>query len=389
MTAPSTPEPHRDDLAPSKVDRLVAILEQALRTGQFVAGDRFLSTYEVARDYGVSPGTARKAMGLLVTRGYLQNSERSGFFLRPAGAELSRETHQPPAIPSPIVEDTTDTLLVLVGTIAEGGRHIFADYLAALRQAASLRGWQVVQINNTSEEISRANRQYRILTCLAYCLLEPPAGPIDFASTIIWGRAEDWQYADCSIMSVDTHNAARLVYEHLWDHGHLKTAHVRPDYPNVPNANTTGMILGMRQAYHSLGHQWTPDDVIVVTPQNIDALYQCLCAAGITGICCESWEVTVELYRQAAQCNEQIGDRLALVTVGGHDDAQTLQPAPSRICWRAIDLASTVMEAMTLRKAGKPMPRLLNVPVFLEEGSSTRSMFTNHLQSAGAANTAG
>jgi hypothetical protein len=129
----------------------------------------------------------------------------------------------------------------------------------------------------------------------------------------------------------------------------------------------------MRKAYAALGYPWSLEDVIRVGPREMDGLYQRLCDAGITGIFSESWEITVELYRQAHRLGEALGERLSLVASGGYDLSDMMDPRPARIFWRAVDYAAVVLKAIRNLQDGTPLPPRLIIPVFLESGPSARS----------------
>lgn len=353
------PQRQSDEGIGSKVGRLVDLLERALKEGQFVAGDRFLSTYKIAEKYGVSQGTARKAMSELAGRGYLEASARSGYFVR--GVSVVKT--------AAVTVSSDPVLLVLVGEGVRGGGNILNDYVASLRQASEQKGWQVVRVNNHADEIAAAVEGRHVVGCLAYGLCTPPVVAIDLTSTIIWNRTSDWRDSDCSQMGLDTDSAARLAYGHLWDLGHEHTAMVRlPESHEAIISTTTGLVLGMRKAYAAMGYRWTADDVISAGPHVLPTLYKRLRDSGITGIVCGDWTVLQELYRQASEQGERVGERLSLVYIGGHDKFQTVHPTPARICWRAVDYAAVVVDAIALRAQGRPMPRHLTVPVHLEEG---------------------
>lgn len=355
---------------PGKKDQLVEVLESLLVGGRFAAGDRFLSTYDIAREYGVSPGTARHALRELVAREYLDASHRSGYFVRESVESLAVEGGD-------LSVSVPTVLLVIVGPIAKRGRRVQGEYLAALEEVCAWHGWEAVIVKNNAADIANAVRGKRLAGCMVYALKEPPAVQLDRGSTICWGPCGDWVEPDCSVVAVDTESAALLAYEHLWDLGHERTALVWSEDSRFASAR---IVLGMRKAYAALGHVWSPNDVIQVGDDEASSLYERLCAAGITGVVCEHWDFVLELYRQAHQAGEQIGERLSVVAIGGHDMVDLLRPAPARTRWRAVDHASLIVDALRNRLEGKPTPRRLILPVFLQEGGSARSPLTGRLE---------
>jgi DNA-binding LacI/PurR family transcriptional regulator len=356
----------------NKSARVVELLEQALGEGHFEVGDRFLSTYDIAKEYGVSPGTARKAMGELVSRGYLETSHRSGYFLRPEGTRLAARK-KPPEV-SESVAATATALLVIVGQTGHRGARVLEQYLHALGEACSPYGWEVVRANNRTVEIEEAMKGRRLAGCLAYGLDEPPAAKINAASVITWNGNWSWREHSYSALGMDEEDASRLAHERLWDLGHQRVALVRPLAWEDSYRSRRGSVLGMRKAYAALGQSWSPEDVIHVVPENLPGLYAQIRGAGITGIYCEDWDIVVELYRQAHQLGETIGQQLSLITIGGYDLADMMQPRAARIYWRAMDFAAIVIQAVRRREEGKPMPRQLTLPVFLEDGPSARPL---------------
>ncbi len=350
----------------SKVDQVAAMLESLLRDGGFKTGDRFPSAYEIARDHGVSAGTARKALKVLVERGDLEVSDRSGHFVL---REIERPAVQDRQ-PAKVVAAVATVLLVITGPLYKGGKRVRDEYLAALAQFSSQYGWDVVSVENQADQINQAIEGKQLAGCLAYGLKEPPAVKIDPSTVISWGAyGEFWHDPSNSILAMDGEAAARLAFEHLWDMGHQRTAMVRPRDRKLASAK---LVLGMRRAYAEIRRSWDIADVIYVDPQDLSGLYGRLRTSGVTGIVCDVWEMVVELYRQAHQHGEQIGDRLSIVTVGGHDMSEILQPAPARARWRAIDYAHVVVEALYTRQLGEPMPPQLMISVFLEEGAGVR-----------------
>lgn len=371
-TSVSPSSSRKEGSIPAKADRLAALLEAALSDGRYSLGDRFPSTHDIAREYGVSQGTAHKAMSQLVERGYLQTSHRSGYFLRPEGVELARQKR---AATSPPVA----TLLVLYDQIGDWGRQVLDEYVEALAQAVSHCEWEVLQVRNHKAEIDKALLGRQVMGCFAYYLWEPPASEaIDLSSVIGWGgNPETWSGSAHSILSLDQEQASRLAFEHLWDLGHQRTALVRPQwwtnaiYPG-------GSILGMRKAYAAMGHVWTPEDIVLVSQEQRGTLYRDLCERGITGVRCDEWHLVHDLYQQAQQAGEQIGDRLSIVGIGGSDIVSQLDPAPARVRWRAMDYASIVLDAIEHRLSGdvngrkRPMPRQLTLPIYLDKGAGAR-----------------
>lgn len=348
---------------------MAALLEAALSDGRYSLGDRFPSTHDIAREYGVSQGTAHKAMSQLVNRGYLQTSHRSGYFLRPEGVDLARQRR---AVTSPPVA----TLLVLYDQIGDWGRQVLDQYVEAIGRAVSHCDWEVLQVRNNETEIKKALVGRRVVGCLAYYLWEPPASDvIDLSSVICWGGNPDtWSDSDCSILVADQELISRLAFEHLWDLGHQSIALVLPQ-SWVNASHPDGAILGMRKAYAVMGHVWKPEDVVLVSEKQRATLYRDLRERGITGIRCDDWQLASDLYQQAKQVDEQIGERLSIVGVGGNDLVAQFNPSPARVCWRAIDYAAIVLDAIEARQAHgengrkRPMPRRLTVPLYLEKGA--------------------
>lgn len=350
----------------TKSEHLGRLLKARLGQKTFVSGQKFLSTHEIVREYGVSPGTARKALGVLVEEGILRSERGAGHFLQ-------IQPSDPPADESPKSETSTTALLAIVGSVGTWGQRRMEEYMAAIEQACRRVGWSLLRVRNEAQEIERATKGKQVTGCLAFGVDGPPAGDIDPAKVITWAGSRPDPAS--SIMSIDAESTSRLAYEHLSDLGHQHMAMVRPvgweALEETPNQD--GSILGMRKVYADLGYPWSLEDVIHVDPKEMDGLYQRLCDAGITGIFSESWEIAVELYRQAHRLGESLGERLSLVTSGGHDLADMMHPRPARIFWRAVDYAAVVVKAIRQLEDGTPLPPRLIMPVFLESGPSARA----------------
>jgi DNA-binding LacI/PurR family transcriptional regulator len=284
--------------------------------------------------------------------------------LRQEGVKLANEKASPAR--------TATALLVIVGSTGDWGTGVLDQYVAALERACERHDWQLFRVNNRAEEIKRALEGKKLAGCLAYSLDEPPAFPIDPAVIINWGSK--WKDPASSIMGMDRESASRQAHEHLWDLGHERTAMIQPATWGTDWLKRSGSILGMRKAYAALGHAWSQDDVILARPEDIPGLYERLCARGITGIYCEDWKITVELYRQAHQLGETMGQRLALVTSGGSDLADMVQPRAARVYWRRADYAALVVRALRGLEEDHPLPHRLNLPIFLEAGPSARPL---------------
>jgi DNA-binding LacI/PurR family transcriptional regulator len=352
----------------SKSDRLVQLLEQELGEGKFSAGQRFLSTHEIARSYSVSPGTARRALGELVGRGYLESSQRSGHFLRGDAPIASGQDRHPVASPA----KPATAVMLIVGSAGNWGGRLLEQYAAAVEQACQRIGWQLLRVNNTAREIEQARQGVKVAGCLAYGVHERPAASVDLASVILWGGS--WRDRACSMLTANGEEASRQAFEHLWDLGHQHTAMVRALPEGPPERNPKGGLLGMRKAFAALGHSWSMDDVLTVAPDEIDGLYGRIRHRGVTAIVSQDWEITVELYRQAHQCGERIGDRLSIVAAGGHDLAVMVHPKPARIYWRFEDYGAAVVDAMENLSQGRRLPHHLVLPVFLEAGPGAKSV---------------
>lgn len=354
---------------PSKSDRLVTLLEGTVGHGRYSAGDRFLSTHEIAREYGVSPGTARKALVELVRRGYLHSSRRSGHFLTEQAVPRAMTGHPHPAS----AETATATaLMMIVASVGKWGERLLNQYTAALEQACDRIGWRLVKSDNKAEEIASASEGVKVAGYFGYGIFEPPVPSIDRSSLILWGSS--WRDRVCSVLMADGVDASRQAFEHLWDLGHEHTALVRLPPAEGPEYEVEGGILGMRKAYASLGRQWSLNDVFTVGSGELEGLYDKLCDRGITGISCQDWAVTVALYRQAHHRGQKIGDRLSIVASGGNDLAEMVHPRPARVYWRFADYAATVVEAIERLSQGQRLPHQLALPVFLEKGPGARPL---------------
>jgi DNA-binding LacI/PurR family transcriptional regulator len=349
----------------SKVDQLGDLLETEIHRRDFALGQKFLSTHEITHQFGVSAGTARKALGRLVDRGILRPERGSGYYLqqkisppKPDGNNKSTRSAM--------------TLAVVVGLTGQWGKLRMEEYLAAISRACERENWSFLRINAEEQDIEQAIQGRRLAGCLTFNVNKPLPEAIDRASAIIWGGESG--VSGCSIMGINHESASRLAHEHLWDLGHHRTALVRPAaWENLEEVRRReGAILGMRKAYLDLGYTWSLDEVVRVKPEEMDGLYERLCNAGITGVYSEDWNITVELYRQAHRLGETIGQRLSVVASGGHDLAEMLNPRPARIFWRAVDYAGVVIRAFRELSNGTPLPPRLLVPVFLEPGLSAR-----------------
>jgi DNA-binding LacI/PurR family transcriptional regulator len=348
----------------SKSDRLVQLLEQKLSEGEFSAGQRFLSTHEIARSYSVSPGTARRALGELVGRGYLKSSHRSGHFLREDAPLAGREAQGRPE--RAVETAAATTLMLIVGSVGKWGERLLDQYAKGLREACGAIGWRLVQVSSDPEEIERARQGAEVVGCVAYGLHEPPAGDVDQGAIICWGGS--WRNFTGCHLEVDGESLLRKALEHLWDLGHQRVALLRAPSPEAPAGHKQGMILGMRKAYASMGLTWRPEDVIQVDQNTVQGLYDRVVQAGITGVCCADWEIAIELYRQAHARGEKIGRRLSIVASGGNDLAELVHPRPARMYWRFEDFGDMVVELLENLRRGKRLPHRVNLPLFLEVG---------------------
>lgn len=349
----------------TKSEHLVQLLQAELRNGQFRAGRKFYSTHAVVRRYQVSTGTARKALLALIGRGYLRAERGAGHFVRAdvPSAEVPQATRS----------TSTTVVLAIVGATGEWGTGVLDQYLAALEQACASQGWALLKVGNRREEIEQALEGNRLVGCWAYGLSEPPAAGVDTALLISWGGS-NWQEQAGAIMHVDREEASRLAHEHLWDLGHERTAMVLPASYGISWVKSRGSLLGMRKAYATVGLSWSLEDVIRVVPDEIGRLYERICDAGITGIYCEDWKMTAELYRQASEIGHVIGEQLSLVTSGGNDLVNMLQPRAARVYWRMTNYAAIVVKALQDLEHGQPLPPRLAVPMFLEDGPSARPL---------------
>jgi DNA-binding LacI/PurR family transcriptional regulator len=321
------------------------------------------------RQYKVSAGTARKALGELVDKGYLRSERGSGHYLRKEVIPPAAPTVETPTRSA----EVATAIMAIVGSPGPWGQRRMEEYLAAIEQACRREGWSLLRARNEADDIARAAKGKRVAGCLAFGVDGPPAGKIDPAMVITWGGSQPDPAS--AIMGIDQESTSRLAYEHLSDLGHQCMAMVRPmAWESLEEARKReGSILGMRKAYADLGYPWSLEDVIRVGPQEMDGLYERLCDAGITGIFSEYWGITVELYRQANRLGETLGERLSLVASGGYDLSDMVHPRPARIFWRAVDYAAVVVKAIRRLEDGTPLPPRLIVPVFLESGPSARS----------------
>lgn len=365
MMQTASPSELRRRPIPTKSQKLAELLQESMGHGRFAVGDRFFSTYQIAQEYGVSTGTARKALVEMVHKGYLESSYRSGHFLR----------QPPPQAPRPQLSQKTQAttaVMMILGTVDKWGHRIMEQYAAAVEQACQRIGWSLLRVRDDAAEIQQATNGVKVAGCLAYGLHAPPAVNIDPASIILWGGV--WRDRACSQLHPNGADASRQAFEHLWDLGHQHTALVRAMPEDEPPTNTRGGILGMRQAFASLSRLWSIDDVFTVWPQQTQGLYRLIRDRGITGVFCQDWEITVELYRQAHQCGEKIGDHLSIVAAGGHDLAEMVHPRPARIYWRFVDYAATAVAAFEQLSQGQRLPHQLVLPVFLEEGPGAKPL---------------
>lgn len=351
-----------------KSQYVAALLERSLDERRFAVGDRFLSSYDVAREYHVSQGTAHKAMAELVRRGYLKSSHRSGYFVKRLAAGMSkRSTSQGRASNA-----AATALMMIVGDAGRWGSHLLKQYCETIEKACWRVGWRLLRTTNDAVEIEQARKDVKIAGCLTYGLHKPPAARIDPTTIISWGGR--WRDPAATRLTIDAEDSSRQAFEHLWDLGHEHTAMIQMDDEADPDRKPRGGVLGMRKAFATLGRPWRYDDLFTVFPDKLDGLYQQIRDRGITGVFSADWQVAVELYRQAHQCGEGIGDQLSIVASGGHDLADMVQPRPARIYWRFDDYAEMVVKALENLSRGQRLPYELVLPVFLEEGAGARQV---------------
>lgn len=67
---------------PAKYERVAEAIRQQIRSGQLKSGDPLPSTQQLQREYGVSYGTLRTALVILVGEGLIEGRPGEGRYVR-------------------------------------------------------------------------------------------------------------------------------------------------------------------------------------------------------------------------------------------------------------------------------------------------------------------
>jgi len=191
----------------SKYIRICDQIVKAISSGELKAGERLPGERRIAEQYGVSHMTARRAVGELVTMGFVQRSNRSGTFV--CG-----------------VRDGGPGVITL-NVICLGFGEPTHSLIRHAKEHTAKQGWhlRVIQCHGLDEsEVIRI-----ILSGHPSLILSDDAGlrgPIGKAAQQAGGRAVivgnrlDW--AGAPSVLCDDAKGMRLAMEHLMSHGHRR-----------------------------------------------------------------------------------------------------------------------------------------------------------------------
>lgn len=192
-------------------------LNEKIRSGDFTPGDVLPSEHQLAKCYGVSRITVRRAIEVLEESGHVERQHGRGTFVR---------------------YRTADGALLYIGRTHD---HFYRDFYAALQRQAQQRGRALASFSPEHEEDDLGNSDHLeqlledagALICQSFCWPNVCRRiDADCAAVQVTGWQGDGRHAEGGrpsyIVSTDTFAAARTVTEHLLQLGHQRIAYFGP-----------------------------------------------------------------------------------------------------------------------------------------------------------------
>lgn len=199
----------------SKYQVIRAQLAEGIRSGRFKAGSRLPAERVLAKQFSVSPMTARRAVHELVEAGLLERRDREGTYVHPDGSKTLAQT-------------TLNLIYLGFGQSRAG------EIVRHAKLAADERGWafHVIRLDGLSEQVgSRAILHGNLSIVLADeaglrgCIgdaMEQAAG----RSVVVGNRLD---HRGVPSVLADDAEGMRLAVEHLLAKGHRRVALVSND----------------------------------------------------------------------------------------------------------------------------------------------------------------
>jgi DNA-binding LacI/PurR family transcriptional regulator len=376
-----------------KVDQLEQLLYSRLAMGSARSGDRFPSMQEVADEYGVSLGSARKAMARLVMSGYLTTRPGSGHRVAripdqeghdPVGNSSGASPHlvsrQGAAAEAKASPSKRASILLVLGNSDPQGERLLGRYIDGFFDACREQGYGPVVVRSKGAEVDEALKREHVKGLVVYGEtgglenLRPGLHVVEFG--------DNAAYSGEIMLAPDMERVTAEVFRLLWGTGHERATMLLDPTTSTPKS-LAPRVLGLRKLSAEYGIPWSDERVMVLSDEEAHqgaGLLQRLTDRGITGVFVPTWSVVVSLYQQAKDLGLEIGRDFSIVGYGNSDWEDLLEPKVTRMTWDPRRAMARAVELLCDSVKGKKYSREV-FDVHLVEGESVATL----LNTGGAA----
>ena len=360
---------------PGKAESLASLLLMKLSSEMYSLDSKFPSAQELAQGYGVSLGTARKAMGCLVGSGHLRAERGAGHFvsLKPPPYKESMPYE------GSVQDNMQPSFLVVLDEESLAAKHqqLLGTYVQGIMAACDSAGYNLEIIRNDGDKLRERLNRGTVSGILCYYLHEPLSIDTDNIPVIAFGHRKVHPCQHTIVADVE--KGVYEAYRYLFSLGHdnlimLVTSSMSEFY----SEGAGEYLLGMRRAFADYGVAWSKELVVGVSPEELESdgsLLKSMIESGVTGMFVPRWSGVLGVYRQARDSGLLVGADLSVVAFGNHSWADLLEPDITRISWDPVhhgERAVSLIQEMSGDAGGGV--KVLHMPVHLSEGESCNSL---------------
>lgn len=335
-------------------------LKTQIKTGDLKADQQLPTELQLAKTYGVSRITSKRALTELESQGLIYRQQGSGSFVQSTAATTSTISKQ--------------VLLVLPFPTDAG----LGDYAAGVSQAAQKQGYQALTMDPDSfNQLPLATIQttYAGVIYLSQDLYKDAEHLYELKLAGIPLVLLDKQLPelDLPVVCADNLNGGRLATEHLISLHHQKILFYaqaeQAVFPSSVYERYFGYLTALKAA------QLQPAAALANLPElhayTADQWVQYLKNTQITAIVVENDLVAIKLMNQLRAADPALSQRLSVVGFDNIQAASLTYPALTTI---AQDFTGIGAQAVDLLLSSTPAPKLTKLPVRLITRDSTRPM---------------
>ncbi len=338
-------------------------IRAAIRNGRYQPGDSIPTEPALGAMYGVSIGTIRQSVNILINEGMLAREQGRGTFVH--------------SVVSPVTSGKT--LHARIGLLMPlGNDSMFAQLASGVEEQAFLAGHQVI-LSDTRNDHDLELRKLKLLLdhgMDGVIWMIADTGPCRYAHrllkeadipTVLVDRTNE--EIDYDFVASDNITAMRQVVEHLVAQKRKHLAFIAErDHVSSMQERKEGFLSGL----HDCGLDADPKAILISHAHSYENGRRCMLrllrsGRSVDAVCCGQLDTAIGVYDVLEEKGIDIPGEIALVAFDDRPQSSLTHLSLSTVRQNIREVGRRAMELLSARITGKEIgpPRIVRVPTEL------------------------